>query len=446
MSAHPDRRRWTSTLRDIGRRLAGTRATRWPARVMVVLAVLVTLSTSEPAQAAGESSWTPSSNAPTARFGAALAPDAAGHTVLFGGIDSADRDDTWVFDGSTWVARTPATSPPRRAWSATGYDPIRHVTVVFGGYSYSRSSPYADTWLWDGAAWSSLVATAAPPSRYGATLSWSPARRQLVLFGGADFNGVLADTWAFTGASWERVFTPHAPPAREHAAAAADPASGKIVVFGGASPNGFLRDTWLFDGNDWATATAPPPTGLTSRYGAAAAADLGFGRIVMHGGTDNGSVFGDSYAFDGSRWTALSVSNPAPARYYGAMTTGPDGHALLTTGSDGDHFPLADSLTFSPPDATTPGAPTGVTAHPDRGTVTVAWAVPASDGNSPITEYRIVSSPESRTVVVPGSARSVVLSDLRMGKRYTFTVTAVNAVGAGPASTPSGVVHVTNRP
>ena len=47
---------------------------------------------------------------------------------------------------------------------------------------------------------------------------------------------------------------------------------------------------------------------------------------------------------------------------------------------------------------TVPGAPTGLTATPGDGQVTLSWAAPASDGGSPVTGYNVYqgTSPGAR--------------------------------------------------
>lgn len=90
--------------------------------------------------------------------------------------------------------------------------------------------------------------------------------------------------------------------------------------------------------------------------------------------------------------------------------------------------------------ATVPGAPTGVNATPGDGQASVSWTAPASDGGASITGYKVTSSPGGFTGNSVGAATSAVVSGLTDGTSYTFTVTATNSVGTGPASGPSPAV------
>jgi hypothetical protein len=84
--------------------------------------------------------------------------------------------------------------------------------------------------------------------------------------------------------------------------------------------------------------------------------------------------------------------------------------------------------------ATTPSAPTDVTATRLRKTATVRWSPPSSDGGSPILSYT-VTVPDGRRVTVDASITSVTFDEIRKKTAYTFTVVASNAVGSGdPAS------------
>jgi hypothetical protein len=98
------------------------------------------------------------------------------------------------------------------------------------------------------------------------------------------------------------------------------------------------------------------------------------------------------------------------------------------------------ALKIRPAPDTVPGAPTGVTAAKGNGQATVTWTRPADDGGTQITGYTVTSNPGGVTASVNGTTTTAVVTGLTNGTSYTFTVTATNAVGTGPASTPSNAV------
>jgi hypothetical protein len=82
-----------------------------------------------------------------------------------------------------------------------------------------------------------------------------------------------------------------------------------------------------------------------------------------------------------------------------------------------------------------PGVPGGVTACAGAGSATVSWTPPAAGGV--VYSYTVTASPGGAQVTVPSSATAAVVGGLSPGTSYTFTVTASNSFGSGPASTPS---------
>ncbi|MFN5352061.1 MAG: BspA family leucine-rich repeat surface protein, partial [Alphaproteobacteria bacterium] len=84
--------------------------------------------------------------------------------------------------------------------------------------------------------------------------------------------------------------------------------------------------------------------------------------------------------------------------------------------------------------ATVPDAPTSPSAFAGDGQATVSWTAPASDGGSPITGYTVTASTPGGTCTAIAPATTCTVLSLNNGTPYTFTVTATNALGTGPAS------------
>jgi len=85
--------------------------------------------------------------------------------------------------------------------------------------------------------------------------------------------------------------------------------------------------------------------------------------------------------------------------------------------------------------ATLPGAPAIGSATAGNALATVSFSAPAADGGSPVASYTVTSFPGGFTAT--GAASPITVTGLTNGTPYTFTVTAANTVGAGPASAAS---------
>ena len=97
---------------------------------------------------------------------------------------------------------------------------------------------------------------------------------------------------------------------------------------------------------------------------------------------------------------------------------------------------------FAPGSA--PGQVTNVTATAGTGSATVSWSAPSSGG--PVTGYTVtpyIGSTAQTPTSVSGSTTSTTVSALTPGTAYTFTVTASNPNGSGPASAASNSVTPT---
>ena len=190
---------------------------------------------------------------------------------------------------------------------AMTYDNDRERVILFGGADESRVCD--DTWEWDGKRWTQ-VSQAGPGPRTFPAMAYDSVRKRAVLFGGNRVlfgrnlheNRFLNDTWEWDGKRWIEIRVA-GPSPRAEAAMAFDSRRRRVVLFGGHNRAGEtgrrLGDTWEWDGKRW---TEIKVTGPTPRNGAAQVYDGGRGKIVLFGGSTQTDVSGETWEWDGKQW------------------------------------------------------------------------------------------------------------------------------------------------
>lgn len=221
---------------------------------------------------------------PQVRTGFGLVTDPLhGATMIGGGAQSNTTfqtlfNDTWRWDGGTWIEALPIEKPGLRYDATYTYDARRRRVIMFGGYGNSGTVS-ATTFEWDGLAWKERTSATKPTSRSGAGMACNLT--DCVLFGGLS-GTVLNDTWLWNGSAWtEKTFTTAFPSARTAAAMAYDPQQNAVVLYGGFDTNGIgLTDIWTYSADTWTRrAIASGGTGVTGK--SSMARDPSRGKIVL---------------------------------------------------------------------------------------------------------------------------------------------------------------------
>lgn len=274
---------------------------------------------------------------PPARQGPGIAYDGQRQeTVLFGGVintlgGGAFTNDTWVWDGNSWIQRFPTTSPPARKFHSMAYDPIRQKILLFGGVG--NGVGFNDTWFWDGTNWSQQFPTTNPPVRDGQSMVYDAGRQEILMFGGTDLN----DTWVWNGSNWIQRLPLTTPAARVFAGISYDTVHGQVILFGGVGNNTVFGDTWIWNGSTWAQAT--PAQSPQPRYSAAMGYDAARGETVLFGGAapDN-SVDNETWIWNGTTWTQRFPSSSPPPRLFSSITYDAAHTEILLFGGDSNAF------------------------------------------------------------------------------------------------------------
>ena len=138
---------------------------------------------------------------PTPRHFFGMTYDTArGLTVLFGGSFGAARlNDTWTWNGTSWIQQQVA-APSARGWTQLAYDAATNDVV---GYVYETSAAEEaeHTITWDGTRWTDRTGAQDPSPRAEFRVTYDPETAQVVLY------GPTAETWTWNGTAWS-LWTP----------------------------------------------------------------------------------------------------------------------------------------------------------------------------------------------------------------------------------------------
>ncbi len=264
--------------------------------------------------------WTQvvTATSPPARYLHAMAYDPErGRTVVFGGVPS---DATaWEYDGTDWHAVVLAGAPPPVRSADMAFAPSLHKLVMFGGVSVDGSTYNNDTWTYDGASWVKLTPAAKPTPRYGHRMVLDPGSDRIVAFGGSSQFGDLDQTWEFSGATWTQRNPTTRPSPRVGHGIAVDPVNDRAIILGGRLNGVAQDDTWALAPSTWEPA-ALAPTSPPARRSAVGGYDEASGEVVIYGGEVLGMGFpflADTWRFDGVQWRQQLGAGPVARRGQG---------------------------------------------------------------------------------------------------------------------------------
>lgn len=224
------------------------------------------------------------------------------------------NSDAWHQDINGYWVQNYGDTPAARMQHAMAYDNQRGRTVLFGG----RGGPngifgdfvFNDTWEWDGTRWY-FRTTNGPPATFNHHMTYDPVRGVTVLYGGA-FSSA-AKVWEWDGTNWTSISPTNGPVSnyyQENVCLDFDTVLG--AVFGGWTGDGFwARYYWTWDGRDWRPRASGFYFGNYSPSFGAMVYDTYRYRSFHYGGQDTvigytGSSTSAYYDSSSDAWTLLA--------------------------------------------------------------------------------------------------------------------------------------------
>jgi uncharacterized repeat protein (TIGR01451 family) len=389
-------------------------------------------------------------------YGASVALSSDGTTALVGGPNDggngAGAAAVFTRSGSTWTQQGPKLVPSDEDNSGGGGgfgDSVALTgdgTIAFVGAPFDGPDGEGAAWVFvrSGSTWMQQGPKLVPGDEDNTGGGgWFGFGLATDADGGVALIGAPFDSGASAGAVWVfgRSDSGWAQQGPKQVAAGEDNSGGgglfgfsvALTPDAGTALVGAPGDGPYDAGAVWAyTAAAPaPPSGATAVGGnhqATVAFTAPAGPVT-------------SYTVTASPGGATASGSGSPIAV-GGLTNGTSYTFTVTaTNSAGTSTPSAPSNRVIPTAPTVPSAPTGVSAIAGNGQATVSFTPPASDGGSAITGYIVTASPGGQ--IATGHGTPLTVTGLSNGTTYTFTVTATNAVGTGPASAPSQPVTPT---
>ncbi|MFT3693130.1 MAG: DUF4215 domain-containing protein [Kofleriaceae bacterium] len=251
-----------------------------------------------------------------------------GGTKGFGQFDT----DTWVQTRTGGFTQLTSGNPTGRMYNAASYDPISRQIVMFGGFAdTSGTTSNAETWLWNGTAWTAGPSAGAPSSRGGHAMAFDGTAT--IVTGGETDIGLYANgAAAWNGSAWSTVA---ASTQFSESSAAYDRSSKQLVIFGGEIGEGTPSAiTYTFDHAAWSMpATAITPS---ARYGASFAWNPARQRLTMFGGGVGSYQFDDAFEWHGEAtppsWDPIALAAHPTARVDHQSYTSLDGTGITIAG------------------------------------------------------------------------------------------------------------------
>ena len=174
----------------------------------------------------------------------------------------------------------------------------------------------------------------------------------VMVYGGAGSSslaGVFQDTWLFnTSTNVWTLASPATTPYGRYNAEGANLTGGGVVMFGGEIVGQILNETWQWNGSTWSQVSVPNGTGPAGRIGHCLV--NGSTKVLLFGGRGNNSQFNDTWIYTSAGgWVNLNITGAAApsVRDGAAMCYDSVNNVWVMFGGQNEYNYLPETWTFN---------------------------------------------------------------------------------------------------
>jgi Galactose oxidase, central domain len=319
-----------------------------------------------------ENSWAllPRDPSPLAGAEAAVVWDGSAndlYVLVNGGLVNTSQmllsTDRWDYSG-IYVQWAEPQYPSARQGQETIYDQRDQEQLTFGGFGPLPGGGVGylnDTWEWDTYVYNLAASPGAickgcanhhPTPRAWGAIGYDPVSSQTIYFGGRNATGYLGQTWSWSGSyttgKWTELSPTNSPPAFTNESMAWDQVDGYMVLFGGQNATTTFGQTWTFANDSWTHVT--PTVSPAVRAGASMAYDYTTHTLMLFGGWNpqTGVAYNDTWKFAAGVWTNITPKVSPTARYGAVFSDdSQDGTVFLFGGVTSKGVYLGDTWTWA---------------------------------------------------------------------------------------------------
>lgn len=382
----------------------------------------------------GTGAVTTVANLPSARYDTS-AVWTGQYAFVFGGWGGVDLSDVVRYNPANGEVRVmSARLPFARAATSAIWDGTH--AYVFGG-TYLSGNGYVSTdeiVRYDPALDRADVVARLPSGRFLMGAAWSG--EHAYLFGGVNHaTGAWAKTVRFDPDTLQVVTVEGSLPTKREGAAAAWVGGSAVVAGGTYFQSGWQHLKEIVRHRE--NAPGAPATFTVTAGPAAGQLSLAWTPPALSGSfpVTGYRVYGGANAASLTLLASLGNVTSFSESALGDNATRHYRLAAVNLAGEGTPSATKSGTTFA-----RPGVPRAVApaSGPGVGQIRVTWQAPAFAGSSPISEYRVYrgASPGTETLHAVTAAGTLAITDsgLSPGETLSYRVSAVNAIGEGPAS------------